>query len=385
MGLRIGDDGVTELPQCPAASNRRSDLPPGPLRWRRSAGVMAVAAFAALGLGACGDGETVIAAGDRDVTPRVEPCPEEVRNSEAMSLQELFQGADTWIRLESGQVSLFSDLDRLDDASQAAVDRRSEPPYILHEISGEVLLGEAVPNQVVLQREVAAAILQWFDNREGEILVGITPYLAVGVVVEDGSLGLIGSCYEDKMNPQLDEVFSHLRSTGELGSRGLRDVFLELVAEPQRFADIQRASRGEEPQSPWIELDPATRIVDPGVTPPEELAKLQRVVLLLHMATPIPDGRTGVLCPKTSAGWSPCVSLAVWDDGNPIMGEIYGTPGEAVQLWLLDDPPDVRNPVVMLGETTMQERAVRVWLEAEATVEILSGARGAEYMRISSE
>lgn len=249
MGLRQGDDGVTELPQCPAASNRRSNLPSGPLRWRRSAGVMAVAAVAAFGLGACGDGETVIAAGDRDVTPRVEPCPEEVRNSEAMSLQELFQGADTWITLESGQVSLFSDLDRLDDASQAAVDRRSEPPYILHEIRGEVLLGEAVPNQVVLQREVAAAILQWFDNSEGEILVGITPYLAVGVVVEDGSLGLIGSCYEDKMNPQLNEVFSHLRSTGELGSRGLRDVFLELVAEPQRFADIQRASRGDEPQS----------------------------------------------------------------------------------------------------------------------------------------
>lgn len=338
-------------------------------------------------LTACGDDISVIEIGEsgRD-TLSTEPCPEELLSSDSRSIQELLSSVHTWADAKAMSITVAPDMPFIDDRVSAALDiYQSEVPYIIHSIDGEPLIGTQIPNQAIAQRQVAAAVDEWLRVREGKLLLGFGEYQTFAVTAIGQDIRFIGSCFEALTNPKLAALEAYAESSGIKGDRTSLDLFLDWAADPSgELNEVASAMAGSHRPTPWVDQDPSIRIVDAGITPAVELAQLDRVVYLLGLSEPVPGGANSVICPRTSVGWSPCISLGIWDNGNSLIAEVYGRAGDEVEFWILDDPPNVSTPIRELGRTNLEvDSVIHVNVRSGATDEILRGRTGSEFVNIA--
>jgi hypothetical protein len=228
------------------------------------------------------------------------------------------------------------------------------------------LAGET--KEEVLMRPNLAAIAEAELARGARVLVGVRE--------NSDSVQYIGPTVS--LRPDEDAVFIGL--CGEVATAELRayveflqgqgvsttpaKTIIDLVTKPEDIAKLERWTRGTEPL-PWGEQDPATRVLDPQVTPEGILAGMTLVMVKVD----IPDSWRSfpaTLCTKVPLGWNRCSSLELDEIGIEI--DSYTSSGEALEVWLLDLGANTSEPLARLG--TVQASVLDLIAKESSSVQV---------------
>lgn len=245
---------------------------------------------------------------------------------------------DTWIDLRGLEV-ITRDDDRVRAAATVARTRSGRSSAV-HELAMPAVTAD------IAMRDLDANL---------PVVVGLTPVPGGGMALEllvvfrDGEPLFVGNCLQSYS----DEFARFARQRGKTSSAVLEEVAAGGTGTKEALGKF---SATPPTPTPWKDRPAHQRQIDESETPKETLERLQQVQLNFQLPEPWLDF-DGLLCPKTSVGWSTCAAFDAetpvgTSGGGPLSFYSYKLPGEPLELWVVSKQDGILAPLGRLAEFT---------------------------------
>jgi len=266
-------------------------------------------------------------------------------------------GNRDWVSIDPAGVEALEAL-RGEAAIEAARIVFENPGLYVTVVSG------AMPSQLRVLPQTWELVTQASDAGH-EVWIGVKSALttsagdvfAAVMVTEDGEFGFLGDCqYPDQTEPLL-HYHADLADQGD--TRTPVDVLRALLINDAQMDDATAFFYPTYEPTPWAELDPDLRFLDPfSNTPREVLADLTLVFLALEIPEAWWDLDVGLCTKIAGLGWNGCYALTPESKSPAPDLDAYVAPGEPLEFWLIPETGDIREPLAYLGSIVIPEDAL---------------------------